>query len=240
MAGVSKQKQKLLIMEQMFDRQTDIDHPITGNQLIEILKNMDIKAERKTIYDDIATLCDAGLGIETTKRGHSNAYYKAQRLFDDEELKILANMCASSKYLTIKRANELIRKLQTLTSEHKAAGLKRTIYVANRTKSSNDGVFGVVDVISEAIANDREVEMIYSDENDRKKGEKIVISPYHIVCEGDDYYIICVCGGEILRLKAERMSSPSLGNEGRYSLSDEEDKLVKAYRELPENAGQAG
>lgn len=107
-------------MEALFRQKTDEEHPLTGNQLIDILAAEGIKAERKTIYDDIATLCDSGLNIETTKRGHSNAYYLGERLFQDEELFVLADAVASSKFLTIKKSNELIRKLQTLTSDFKA------------------------------------------------------------------------------------------------------------------------
>ena len=94
MTGVSRQKQKLLTTK------TDEKHTITGNRLIEILGDCGIKAERKTIYDDIKTLCDSGMDIEITKDGHSNAYYLAQRLFQDEELYVLADAVASSRFLT--------------------------------------------------------------------------------------------------------------------------------------------
>ena len=73
-------------MEQLFNKRTDEDHALTGNQLIDILSNQGIKAERKTIYDDIATLCDSGVKLEITKIGHSNAYFLSDRLFQDEEL----------------------------------------------------------------------------------------------------------------------------------------------------------
>lgn len=169
MAGVSKQKQKLLIMEQLFNQRTDESHAITGNQLIDILGAMGIKAERKTIYDDIATLCDAGLNIETTKIGHSNAYYMGERLFTDEDLKALANAVASSKYLTIKRSNEIIKKLQTLTSEYHAPALRRSIHNENRTKTQSDAVYRAVDVLQEAILSDRCAEFTCTDNSGEKK-----------------------------------------------------------------------
>lgn len=101
-------------MELLFRNKTDENHPLTGNQLIEMLSADGIKAERKTIYDDIATLCDSGLNIETTKKGHSNAYYLGERLFQDEELFVLADAVASSKFLTIKKSNELIKSFRLL------------------------------------------------------------------------------------------------------------------------------
>ena len=55
MTGVSRQKQKLLTMKKLFETKTDEKHTITGNRLIEILGDYGIKAERKTIYDDIKT-----------------------------------------------------------------------------------------------------------------------------------------------------------------------------------------
>ena len=65
MTGVSRQKQKLLTMKKLFETKTDEKHTITGNRLIEILGDYGIKAERKTIYDDIKTLCDSGLRTVT-------------------------------------------------------------------------------------------------------------------------------------------------------------------------------
>ena len=88
--------EKLLTIEKLFETKTDEKHTITGNRLIEILGDYGIKAERKTIYDDIKTLCDSGMDIEITKDGHSNAYYLAQRLFQDEELYVLADAVASA------------------------------------------------------------------------------------------------------------------------------------------------
>ena len=56
-------------MKKLFETKTDEKHTITGNRLIEILGDYGIKAERKTIYDDIKTLCDSGMDIEITKDG---------------------------------------------------------------------------------------------------------------------------------------------------------------------------
>lgn len=239
MAGVSKQKQKLLVMEQLFKQRTDEAHAITGNQLIEILGSMGIKAERKTIYDDIATLCDAGLNIQTTKSGHSNAYYMGDRLFDDEELKVLANTVASSKYLTIKKSNEIIKKLQTLTSEYKSPALRRSIHIENRSKSFNDAVYHTVNVVQEAILSDREVEFSCSEgtsatdrKRQSKRDERITVSPYYIVWERERYYIVCWCNDreKICRYRAEKMADIALTDEKRHSLTEEEEQELRRLK----------
>ena len=237
MAGVSKQKQKLLIMEQLFKERTDEAHSITGNQLIDTLGKMGIKAERKTIYDDIATLCDSGMDIQTTKSGHSNAYYLGERLFTDEELKILSDAVATSEFLTIKKSNELIKKLQSLTSEYKSPALRRSIHIENRTKSFNDGIYRTIDLLHEAIYADSEAEMTYTDvrsADKKKQNIHCVISPYQIVWECERYYVICYCESEslkgICRLRADRMSDVSLGKGKRHTLSEQEELDVRKLK----------
>ena len=161
MTGVSRQKQKLLTMKKLFETKTDEKHTITGNRLIEILGDYGIKAERKTIYDDIKTLCDSGMDIEITKDGHSNAYYLAQRLFQDEELYVLADAVASSRFLTQKKSKELLKKIQSLTSEHKAKDLRRMVYVSNRTKTFNEQIYYLVDNINTAINHGKQISFRY-------------------------------------------------------------------------------
>ncbi len=243
MAGVSRQKQKLLLMEQLFSQRTDENHAITGNQLIDILKDMGIKAERKTIYDDIATLCDAGLDIRTTKSGHSNAYYMGERQFSEEELRILVDCVASSRFLTIKRSGELIRKLQRLTSEHKAPALRRTVHIENRTKSSNDPVFSVVDAVEEAIHADRQAELTLGETgaDKRRQGRVVAVSPFLVVWENDHYYIICRMegenGGTLTRVRADRVTAAEVSKEKRVPLTEQEELAARKLKAPLDNQG---
>ncbi|MGN0601882.1 MAG: helix-turn-helix transcriptional regulator [Oscillospiraceae bacterium] len=240
MAGLSKQKQKLLIMEQLFKRRTDEDHALTGNQLIDILSNEGIKAERKTIYDDIATLCDSGLELETTKSGHSNAYFLADRLFQDEELFLLADAVASSKFLTIKKSNELIKKLQTLTSDYKAKQLRRSIYVDNRTKTYNEYVYYNINSVQNGIFNDKDISFKYYEYNSQKKkqlkhgGETYTVSPFQLIWENDNYYLACYCfkHEKICRYRVDRMTEVTVMDRKRRKLTEDEEKELKNQRSL--------
>lgn len=240
MAGLSKQKQKLLIMEQMFNKRTDEEHALTGNQLIELLGNEGIKAERKTIYDDIATLCDSGLQLETTKIGHSNAYFLADRLFQEEELFLLVDAVASSKFLTIKKSNELIKKLQTLTSEHKAKQLRRSIYVGNRSKAVNESVYYSINTIQNGIFNDKDITFKYFEYNIEKKkqlrhgGETYTVSPFQLIWENDNYYLACYCykHEKICRYRIDRMTAVEELDRKRRKLTEEEEQELKNQRSL--------
>ena len=240
MAGQSIQNRKLLLMEQLVNKRTDEDHPLTGNQLIEILGNAGIKAERKTIYDDIETLCDSGLGLVTTKCGHSNAYFLADRLFQDEELFLLADAVASSKFLTIKKSNELIGKLQKLTSEHKAKQLRRSIYVDNRTKSINESIYYNINDIQNGIFNDKDITFKYFEYNIEKKkqlkhgGELYTVSPFQLIWENDNYYLACYCfkHEKICRYRVDRMTGVEVIDRKRRKLTEDEEKELKNQRSL--------
>ena len=60
MAKSPNQKTKLLCLYRMLLRQTDEEHPLTVLQIIEELARQDIKAERKSIYDDLEALRRGG------------------------------------------------------------------------------------------------------------------------------------------------------------------------------------
>lgn len=230
MTGVSRQKQKLLTMKKLFETKTDEKHTITGNRLIEILGDYGIKAERKTIYDDIKTLCDSGMDIEITKDGHSNAYYLAQRLFQDEELYVLADAVASSRFLTQKKSKELLKKIQSLTSEHKAKDLRRMVYVSNRTKTFNEQIYYAINSIQEGIFSGLEIHFKYYEYTVEKRkqlrhgGEVYTVSPYSLVWENDNYYLVCYCEKheKICRYRVDRMTQVTVTDIPRRELSEEE------------------
>ena len=77
----SNQKQKLLLLADIFRTETNEDHPITLARLIEILSNNGIEAERKSLYDDIEVLCQYGMDIEKVGASRNTAYYYAGGTF---------------------------------------------------------------------------------------------------------------------------------------------------------------
>ena len=65
MARSDNQKRKLMLLARLLEQQTDEAHPMSAQQLIAALAEHGIKAERKSIYSDIAALQD--LGMDTAK-----------------------------------------------------------------------------------------------------------------------------------------------------------------------------
>ena len=74
MAKAFNQKLKILYLMQMLTEQTDKDHVLNMQQIIGILDEKGIKAERKSIYDDIETLRQFGGPVRFTKIPPSGYY----------------------------------------------------------------------------------------------------------------------------------------------------------------------
>ncbi|MBR6872555.1 MAG: transcriptional regulator [Ruminococcus sp.] len=243
MAGQSKQKQKLLRMEQIFKTLTDENNVITGNELIDMLEKEGIKAERKTIYDDIATLNDSGVTIETVKKGHSNAYFYFNRSdFNAEELFILASAVASCRFLTSRKSNELISKLQRITNKFTAAQLGRQIYVAQRSrnKSINETIYYSINTIQNAILKKKQITFRYYTYNTLKKrqlkhgGEPYRVSPNELVWENDNYYLTCLCHNhnDVCRYRVDRMTDVNMIDERIAPFTEDEKKKLESYKSL--------
>ena len=151
MSKSSNQKTKLLHLARMLLRQTDEDHPLTVPQIIEGLARQDVKAERKSIYDDLDALRLFGLDVQSRK-GKSPGWFIGGREFELPEVKLLMDAVQSSRFITQKKSDALLRKLEGLASVHQAGQLQRQVYVAGRIKVMNESIYYNVDKLHTAIA----------------------------------------------------------------------------------------
>ena len=156
----SQQKLKLLYLLQILNEHTDEDHYMTLAEIIAALERYGVKAERKSIYDDIECLKLYGVDI-CTIRTRTTGYYVASREFELPELKLLVDIVQSSKFITPKKSLELISKIEKLTSTANARKLQRQVYIANRVKTFNEQIYYNVDKIHEAIAENRKISFRY-------------------------------------------------------------------------------
>ena len=80
MARSSFQKLKLLHIMNYLLQNSDEEHPVTVNQMIQYLESNGIAAERKSIYDDIEALCTFGMDIEECGAASSAIMWQAAPL----------------------------------------------------------------------------------------------------------------------------------------------------------------
>ena len=156
MAKGANQKRKLPILAKLLLERSDEAHPISLREMREELARWGLSAERKSIYDDMEQLRQLGLDV-LSRRGRGGGWYIGARDFELAELKLLVDAVQSSRFLTRRKSDALIRKLEGLTSVHQARQLQRQVYVDRRVKTMNESIFYNVDKLHGAIAANRVV-----------------------------------------------------------------------------------
>lgn len=195
MAKSANQKQKLLLLARILMEQSDEEHPIGMQALTAQLAQNGIHAERKSIYDDLETLRQAGMDI-LCRRGPGGGYYLGQRLFELAELKLLVDSIQSSKFITYKKTLALIAKIETLCSRYQASSLQRQIYVSGRIKTMNESIYYNVDRLHAAISHNRQITFqyfqydVHKQRQLRRGGERYQVSPYALYWQDENYYLI--------------------------------------------------
>lgn len=192
----SNQKTKLLYIVQMLSDNTDENHLMTTQEIIDRLAANGVNAERKSIYDDINILIDYGYDIIQIRSKTNGGYYMASREFELAELKLLVDAVQSSKFITQKKSQELIKKLECLTSRHEARQLQRQVYVVGRVKTENESIYYNVDTIHKAIHENVEISFTYlewtleKELKPKKEGEKYTVSPWALLWQDENYYLV--------------------------------------------------
>jgi len=190
------QKLKLLYILQILKEKTDENHAIPTQTLIEMLDRYEIKAERKSIYNDMQQLQDFGYDILMNKTRENNGYYLASREFELAELKLLVDAVQASRFITKRKSRELIGKLEKLVSCYEAKELQRAVYVADRAKTMNEAIYYNVDTIHRGMNENRQISFQYSDWGTDKKlhhkkdGARYQVSPYQLVWNDSNYYLV--------------------------------------------------
>ena len=224
------QKTKLLHLYQILLHQTDEDHPITVAQMIEQLARYDIKAERKSIYDDLEALRLFGLDIQC-RRGKTPGWFVGERDFELPEVKLLMDAVQSSRFITQKKSDVLIRKLESLASMHQAGQLQRQVYVSGRIKVMNESIYYNVDKLHTAIAGQKAITFRYFDYDIhrqkvfRQEGGRYIVSPYGLIWNSENYYLVAFdhAHQEMRHYRVDKMTEivfTGLPREGRKQYPD--------------------
>ncbi len=193
MAKQSNQKLKLLYLWRILMERTDEEHPMTTAELISALEGYGVPAERKSIYADLEALELFGLDIVRNRR---QGCYVGERPFQLAELKLLVDAVQSSRFITHRKSEELIKKVEGLASVHQARALQRQVYVANRIKTMNESIYYNVDKVHSAISAGKKITFHYFEwtcegkKRLRHSGKLYRISPWALTWDDENYYMI--------------------------------------------------
>ena len=196
LARDNHRKIKILKLLEILRQKTDEQHPMTTNQLIAELADMEIPCDRRTLSQDIATLNEAGYEVMSTMVGHEKGYYVGDRRFSIPELKIILDAIHAAAFITDKKSEELIGKVADLAGTYRSEVLKRNMVCFNTRKHSNEHIYYTVDVLEEAILTNRKVIFRYFDLNEKRErvyrrgGHHYVVEPIALVYNEDNYYLM--------------------------------------------------
>ena len=192
----TNQKFKLYRLAQIMMKKTDDEHYITMPEIMAALGEYEITADRKSIYNDLRDLETFGIEVEGEKVGNGYHYHVVNRPFELPELKLLVDAIQSSKFITEKKSNSLIRKLETMVSEYDAQKLQRQVYVSGRIKAMNESIYYTVDAIHNAISENKKIRFQYFQWNVKKEpelrhgGAWYHISPWGLSWDDENYYLV--------------------------------------------------
>jgi predicted DNA-binding transcriptional regulator YafY len=195
MARGANQKLKLYYLNQIMTKKTDDEHRLTMPEILALLEEHGITADRKSIYDDFEALRDLGVDIILDQEGRSYYYYMGARAFEMAELKLLVDAVQSSKFITAKKSDELIDKITGLVSEYQAKELRRQVEVHGRIKTMNESIYYIVDELHSAILANKKITFEYLTWNLKKemvpRREGLYDeSPWALTWDDENYYLI--------------------------------------------------
>jgi predicted DNA-binding transcriptional regulator YafY len=194
MAKGANQKSKLLVLYQLLLERTDEENPLSTQQIIEYLEQNGIGAERKSIYADMETLRDMGVDVQSRK-GRGAGWFIGERDFQLAELKLLMDAVQSSRFITQRKSDALIRKLEGLASKPQARQLQRQVYVSGRIKTMNESIYYNVDKLHAAIAARKVITFKYFDYDMKKEkvfrqeGRRYTVTPFGLIWDSENYYL---------------------------------------------------
>ena len=191
MGRTENQKLKLLYLKELFERQSDEEHLLSMQDILDALAAQGIRAERKSVYDDILCLQQFGMDIVTVKGRNGG------------------------------KSMQLIAKLETLASGYAAGSLRRQVTVAGRVKTMNESVYYSVDLLHEAIQKNSRITFRYFDYDlngsRRYRPGLYPASPYALCWQDENYYLIAHSERHgLTHYRVDKMASISMTGQPRY------------------------
>jgi predicted DNA-binding transcriptional regulator YafY len=224
------QPKKMLIIAilDILKKYTDADHRLSQKEIADILnKEYDMKADRKSIRRNLLELENYGYELnysesirqmpvrdpETGKPAVDPATgekkmeetrilsdFYLEREFSDSELRLLIDSLLFSQHIPYSQCRELIEKLENLSNVYFNNRCRYISRMSVRDRANHE-LFLNIDLLDEAISNNRKVSFKYLEyHTDKKlhakkredgKDRVYVISPYQMAVREGKYYLIC-------------------------------------------------
>lgn len=164
---------------------------------------------------------------------HRKGFYVRQRHFDLNDIRLLAECVYSAKFVTEKQAKRMVEVVCDFVSEYQAERIRHNAFLTDRVKTSNKSVLNSIAVINDAMRRSiggvphapEKVSFKYlrhtisdmTQQVERRHGERYVVSPYQLLINDGDYYLLAVDHRyqKLRTFRVDRMKDVALTGEPR-------------------------
>lgn len=177
-------------------------HAVKIAEILEYLKSERYEVEIKTVYSDLHTLRDF-LGLDIEYIGQKRGYILKNPPFEPYELRSIVNSIQAAQFITQQEADSLTQKVMNLADKYTRPSLNRQTYIPNRVRTVNEEAMKGLDIIYEAIAQDKKIGFKYFEytlpgQSKPKKYRKldnsaiITASPYGVAWIHNKFWIYAI------------------------------------------------
>lgn len=187
-------KLALLRVYDVLRKRTDENHPMTQAEMIDALRReYGIDVDRRTIARTLLLLREAGVEIESSRRG--SWLPDDARPFTKGELQMLIDSVLSSYYIPRGQTEELIEKLCALSSDEFRSRIRRRASASAWEKTESQTLFLNVEIITEAIEKGRQIRFTWLQRGTDKKLHPLqeeTVTPLRLFSKKDRYFLFAL------------------------------------------------
>ena len=235
---MAEKKQSLLALLEILKKYSDETHPLSIKDIqTHLLNEYDINLDRRTLYTSMELLRD--FGYEVSDYETSKGYYLIDRQFEKAEILLLCNAIHASHFISSKQSDDLIKKLLNTQSKYEQKEFKDRVYMANPLKTNNKQLLLNIEVVSEAIKDNRQLSFIYTRYNTKKqlvdrRIQPYIVEPRYIVYADSRPYLIVTSQNHegFIHYRLDRMKNVEILNEKSRRLPKESDPYEYARNKL--------
>lgn len=234
---MAEKKQSLLALIEILKKHSDENHALSIKDIqSHLLNEYDIELDRRTLYTSMELLRDFGYEISEYD---GNGYYLMERQFEKAEILLLCNAIHASHFINSKQSDELIKKLLDTQSKYDHKEFKDKVYMANPLKTSNKQLLFNIEIVSQAIKENRKISFTYLRYNTKKelierRSDPYIVEPRYIVySDSRPYLIVTSLNHEgFIHYRLDRMKDVEILNQKSRVLPKSSDPYEYARNKL--------
>lgn len=236
---MAEKKQSNMLLLDILKKYSDENHILSTKDLQRLLEaQYGVSLERRTIYSNLEILRQAGYKISDVA-DNGKGYFLEERQFNKGEVLLLCNAIHASHFISQKQSKKLIDTLLDTQSKYDAKEFTDKVYMPNPQKTSNKELMYNVEIVSEAIRENKTLKFTYLKYGKDKKleprrEEPYIVEPRYIVYADSKAYMISTSPrhDDFTHYRLDKISNATVENEKSRSLPKTTDAYEYARNKL--------